>query len=131
MSHFTQVQTEMKDENYLIGALKEMGLKPQVGAHEVPGWGGTKTSVDISVPTKGTGGRDGYRIGFKKGKGGYEIVADWWGVRQFRQQEFQDTLTQNYALALTKAKLQRQRFRVNKETKDSDGAIHLLVSRMA
>jgi len=67
-------------------------------------------SVEIKVPTKG-----GSDIGFRRTDSGYEVVADWWGVRGLEQKEFLRQLNHRYAYHAARAKLQEQGFNLVSE----------------
>jgi hypothetical protein len=117
----------MVQREHLVAALRDLGHRPEVGALEARGFGGSRTPVEVKVAT----GSAGYDIGFRPTPDGYEVVADWWGVRGLKQQEFVRQLSQRYAYHATRSKLQEQGFNLVAEEKQADGRIHLVLRRMA
>jgi len=79
------------------------------------------------VPT----GSHGYEIGFHKSGDSYEVVADWWGIRQIHRDEFLRQLSQRYAYQVARAKLEDQGFELVSEEVEQKGRIHLTLRRMA
>lgn len=127
MSHFTRIKTRMVEREHLVAALRDLGHNPEVGKLEARGFGGNRTPVEVRIAT----GSTGYDIGFKHTPQGYEVVADWWGVRGIKEQEFLRQLNQRYAYHAARAKLQEQGFNLVSEEKQPDGQIRLLLRRMA
>lgn len=136
MSHFTRVRTQMVEAEFLKAALRNLGYEPQEAtaaggrAAGVRGFGGSREQAEIRVATK----NKGYDIGFKKseGEGGrYELVADWWGIHDVKQDELVVQLGQRYAYHAAKAKLAEQGFNLVQEEQQPDGRIHLVLRRMA
>src|SRR5262245_55090021 len=125
MSHFTRLRTRMTDRTYVTQALQDLGYRFDVGAVEIRGYGGCKHRVEIRVPTRNRG----YDIGFEKANGHYEIVADWWGIRDIQQQAFLETLQQRYAYHATRAKLEEQGFSLVQEEVAQDGRVHMVLRR--
>jgi len=126
MPHFTRVQTRLVNRDYLIAALRDLGHVPVLGPVDASGWWGTKTRVDLKIPTRSAG----YDIGFRQTPAGYEMVADWQGVRGIKQSELLQQLSQRYAYHAARAKLQEQGFNLVAEEKQADGRIHLVLRRM-
>lgn len=127
MSHFTKVKTQMVEKEYLIRALQDMQYSFEEGKVEIRGWNGRRTRVEIKVPTRNRG----YDIGFLKSGAAYEIVADWWGIRDMKREQFAQQLHQRYAYHAARAKLERQGFSLVNEASEKDGRIHLVLRRMA
>ncbi len=127
MSHFTRLKTKIVEKDFLLKALDELGHTVQHGGTQIRGYGGNRTTVEISIAT----GSPGYDIGFQKNGDVYELVADWWGIKDINQQEFVNSLHQRYAYHTTKTKLEEQGFSVTDEQQDNDGRIHLMLRRMA
>ncbi len=127
MSHFTRIKTQMAESKYIILALKDLGYPYQEGDTEIRGYGGKRTSVEIKVTTKSKG----YDIGFRKsGPEGYEIVADWWGIKEIKRQQFQQQVTQRYAYQAACIKLETQGFNLVDEAVEKNGEIRLVLRRM-
>jgi hypothetical protein len=126
MSHFTTLQTQISHGPYLITALQNLGYRPEEGRVYVKGYGGSRTPVDIRIPSKAFG----YDVGFRKEGSHYVCVADWFGVRGIQQETFLQTLTQQYASIAVKDQLASQGFALAEE-KQVEGRIHLVLRRMA
>lgn len=127
MSHFTSLKTTLVERDLLVKALRDLGHQPEQGNVAVRGFAGQRTPVEILIPTANRG----YDIGFRQGSTGYELVADWYGIRDMSQEEFLQRLTQRYAYHTTLEKLQQQGFTVASEEQQADGKIHLVLRRMA
>ena len=115
----------MTEKVYLVKALEDLGYPYEEGG-AVSGYRGSKTTAEIKVST----GNSGYDIGFQKTAAGYEVVADWYGIRNFSQAAFVEQVNQRYAYNLTCAKLEEQGFALVNEAKEQDGRIHLTVRRV-
>jgi hypothetical protein len=126
MSHFTRVKTRMTDRTLIVRALEDLGHRPEVGAVEIRGWGGRKQQVEVRVPTRNRG----YDIGFVRSNGHYDVVADWWGIRDVPQAEFVAGVTRRYAYHATRARLEEQGFSLVQEQAEPDGRVHLVLRRM-
>ena len=125
MSHFTTVQTQMVEAEYLLAALKDLGYTAEKSG-PVRGFAGSNTTGEFKITT----GSKGYDIGFRKSGDRYEMVADWWGIRDVNQNEFVRRLTQRYAYHAARAKLQEQGFDLVQEEQQQGGGIHLVLRRV-
>jgi hypothetical protein len=121
------LRTTLVEKEFLLRALEDLGFRPEVGTVQVRGFGGNRTSAEIRVPTK----NPGYDIGFRKAGEAYEMVADWWGIRDLSPQELLERLAQRYAYHATRAKLEEQGFTLVSEETNKDGQIHLVLRRLA
>jgi hypothetical protein len=127
MSHFTRIKTQMVEQKLLLQALKDLGYSYEVGEVEVRGFARGKTQAEIKIHTENRN----YDIGFRKAGDSYEIVADWWGVKGVKQEQFQQQVTQRYAYHAARAKLEAQGFNLVTEEVEQDGQIRLVLRRMA
>ena len=59
------------------------------------------------------------------------MVADWWGVRDIKQDTLLSQLTQRYAYHAARVQLAQQGFDLVSETRESDGRLHLVLRRFA
>ena len=125
MSHFTSIKTKIVEKQYLKQALSELGHIYQEGNVQIRGYQGIQTSVAIKIPTKNTG----YDIGFRKIDNAYEIVADWWGIKDINQNRFLQQVSQRYAYHAAKAKLEEQGFSLVSEETQEGERIHLVLRR--
>ena len=127
MSHFTRMQTQMVEKVYLMQALADLGYTCEEGQVEIRGYGGNRTRVDLRVATK----NPGYDIGFRKVGNTYDIVADWWGIRDTRQELFLQQVLQRYAYHAARVKLAEQGFTLVSEEVQAGERLHLVLRRMA
>jgi len=125
LSHITRIKTKIIEKEHLLRALDDLGYRYEEGDLEIHSAGATKTKVEIKVIM-----RMSFDIGLRNTPQGYEIVADWWGVRGVHQKDFTDQLQQRYAYHATRARLEAQGFSLVEETA-KDGQIHLTLRRMA
>ena len=126
MSHFSRIKTRIVEIDLLLQALRDLGLQFEEGAQKVRGFGGQTQPVDVRVKLPLS-----YDIGFKKNGDSFEIVADWYGVRGLKQQDFVQRLTQRYAYHAARAKLEAQGFNLVEEETQESGQIRLVLRRMA
>lgn len=126
MSHFSRIHTQMREKDFVLKALKDLGFTAEEGQQEVRGFGGQKTPVDIRIPLKNS-----YDIGLRLKGNAYEIVGDWFGVRGVNQQELTNRLAQRYAYHATRAKLGQQGFDMVEEKVEETGQIRIVLRRMA
>ena len=123
MSHVSRIKTKMEVKEYLLKAIEDLGYRYEEGNLTLIGFG-EKTRVDIKINM-----RMSYDIGLRATPNGYEIIADWWGVRGVKRQELTDKLTQRYAYHATMDKLKQQGFTlVNEE--NQNGQIRLVLRRV-
>lgn len=127
MSHFTRLKTKIVEKEYLKQALIDLGYKYQEGNVQVNGYSGNRTNADLKIFTS----NPNYDIGFQKQQDNYEIVADWWGIRDIQQAQFVQTLNQKYAYHAAKSKLEEQGFSLVSEEVEEGNQIHLVLRRMA
>ena len=127
MSHFTTVKTQMVDAAFLKAALVDLGYAPEEGDVRVRGFAGEQTPAQIKVAT----GNKGYDIGFTRVGDRYELVADWYGIRDVQQDALVRQLTQRYAYHAARAKLEEQGFTLVQEEQQQGGQVHLVLRRMA
>ena len=122
MSHFSTIQTEITQKEYLLAALRQMGYETEEDT-VIRGYRGQETPVSVAARSG-----QGYDIGFVARDGGYDLVADWFGVQGLKEQEFAARLRQQYAVASVTDQVSRQGFQVV-EQQDTDGKIRILARR--
>ena len=127
MSHFTRLKTRLADKEHLLAALTDLGYSHQEGSVQIRGYGGNLQAAEIKVATSSPG----YDIGFARGDEGYELVADWWGIRDISQEELVAALTRRYAYHASVASLGREGFALVSEETEAGGQIHLVLRRVA
>ena len=126
MSHISRIKTQMVEKEFLLIAIKELGYKYEEGNLEIGGFGAAKAQVEIKIPLRLSGD-----IGFRHTPTGYEVVADWWGVRGIKREAFTNALMQRYAYHATRAKLEAQGFTLVEEESTETGQIRLVLRRTA
>lgn len=124
MSHISRLKTKFVEKRYLLEALRDLGYEPEEGDLEIHSVRGKRTAVEIRIQPPLS-----YPIGFRKVKGAYEIVADWFGVMGVRPREFKQQLAQRYAYHAARDQLEAQGFTLVEETNEA-GQIHLLLRRI-
>jgi Protein of unknown function (DUF1257) len=127
MSHFTRIKTQIVEKKYLTQALRDLNYAFEEGDVKIRGFGGNRTAVEIKIPT----GNSGYDIGFRKSGDAYEVVADWYGIRDTNQTQFVQKVAQRYVYLATKEKLEEQGFSLVTEEVERDGRVHLTLRRLA
>jgi hypothetical protein len=125
MSHISRIKTKLFVKEFLLKAIEDLGYTYEEGDLMLNGLGGNHVQIQIKIPL-----RLSYDIGFRHTPQGYEIVADWWGVRGVKQPDFISRLSQRYAYHATRASLEAKGFALVEET-NQEGAIHLTLRRMA
>ncbi|MFZ4736666.1 MAG: DUF1257 domain-containing protein [Bradymonadia bacterium] len=129
MSHFTTVQTKIKNLVSLKAALKDLGyeyVEDEQGV-EVRGYLGQKERAELCVRASKS-----YDIGVKKTVDGYEFVSDWWGVETTRgvtQEEFVKTVTQRYAYHQVLSEVARQGYTIETDEVQQDQTISITVRK--
>ena len=126
MSHFSRIQTQIIEKEFVLMAIKDLGFTFEEGEQEVKGFGGQKSPVDIRIKLPLS-----YDIGLRKKGSTYEIVADWFGVRGINQDDFTQKLMQRYAYHASRAKLEQQGFSMVEEKVEETGQIRIVLRRMA
>jgi xanthine dehydrogenase molybdopterin-binding subunit B len=106
MSHFTRIKTQIVEKKYLTRALQDLNYTYEEGDVEIRGFGGNRTAVEIKIQTS----NHGYDIGFRKSGDAYEVIADWYGIRDTNQTQFVQKVSQRYVYHATKEKLEEQGF---------------------
>ncbi len=127
MSHFTTLATRLVRTDHLKAALADLGLEVEEGELEIRGFGGQRTPVELKVRVD----QGAHEVGFRRSGGAFEVVADWYGIRQLDRLRFPRALAQRYAYHATRAELAAQGFDLVAEETTAEGTIHLTVRRMA
>src|SRR5690242_738313 len=125
MSHFTRIKTQMVEREYLMQALRDLGYRYVEGAVAIRGYNGKRTPVEIQIPTNNLG----FDIGFRRDGDVYEMVADWWGIRDIDATVFQHQIVQRYAYHAAQTMLAQQGFSLVGE-QEEEGRIHLRLRRV-
>jgi len=70
-----------------------------------------------------------YDIGFARNGRGYEILADWYGIRGISQRGFRQQVTRRYAYVAARAKLEEQGFSLVREEAQAGGGTRMVLRR--
>jgi hypothetical protein len=129
MSHFTTIKTQFVVKAHLQTTLAEVRAEFGLGDVRenavVHGYSGNTTRADLVVSTRNAG----YDLGFRKQGDTYELVADWFGIRDIKQEQLVAKLQQRYAYHGIREKLDQQGFSLVEETVQQDTTIHLTLRR--
>jgi hypothetical protein len=126
MSHISRIKTQMVEKSFITQALTDLGYTWEEGEIEIAGLGRERARADIRVKT----GAFSADIGLAKRGEAYALIADWSGVRNVTQAQFQQQLMQRYAYHATRAKLQAQGFDLVSEETSQDGQVHMVLRRV-
>ncbi len=125
MSHFSLIETQLTQQEFLVKALQDMGYAVQQGGVIVRGYHGNQTRADVKIPTS----NPEYDIGFVKRGDVYGLVADWHGIFGIDPNQLIQKLNQRYAYHASISKLKEQGFSVASEEVQKDGQIRLVLRR--
>ena len=132
MSHFTTVETKIKNIARLELVLEELGhkfTKAEAGQKvKVKGYLGQTTEADLVIHASKT-----YEIGVNidAETGNATFVADWEFIEQtagYDQAEFTRSVMQRYAYHTVKDEISKRGYTLEEETVDEDNHIHVTVS---
>ena len=127
MSHFTRVQTVIRDQALLEEALRQLNYQFQSGESVlVRGYQGNQESAQVVIDT----GSD-YGIGFQRqADQSFAVCADWWGVRnktKLREESFLQEVNRTYAHLAVKQQVIKQGLIIEEENVLPNGEIELVV----
>ena len=129
MSHFTTVETKIKNLNLLKRVLKELGYaytEAEVNQHvKVRGYQGQKTDAEMVIHASKT-----YDVGVRVTEKGVVFVADWWGVETTRgvsEEVFIKQIVQRYSYHTVMEAVQAKGYTVAEEEVEEDQTIKLKI----
>ena len=123
MSHISVMKIAFADRDLLLRALAALGYETEEGEGLRITDGARSVRVDFLVKIPYT-----EAIGFRKGKNGWHLTADWFRVNLNRK-EFENRLKQQYAYLSVRQSLEKQGFEISEETRDESQRIHLVLRR--
>ena len=127
MSHFTRLRTKLVERRFVLAALDDLGMPHEVGDVTVRGLGGATTKAEIRIPTSDPR----FDVGLVRADdGAYEVVADWFGVKDWTEESLVASLTRRYAYHAARESLEREGFGLVAEEVAEDGRVHLVLRRM-
>lgn len=123
MSHISVMKIAFADKDLLKQALADLGYEIEEGEdlHITDGVKSVKVDFLVKVPYTES-------IGFRKGKNGWQLTADWFRVNMDRK-TFENRLKQQYAYRSVMQSLGNQGFLVTEEVRDEKQQIHLVLRR--
>lgn len=122
MSHFVEIDTDFWEQEYLLDAIRALGMNPVLDA-DVRGFMRQKVRAHIVVYRS-----NGYDIGFSRPSPTqpFRLVGDWWGVEGLDQDTFLRQLKQEYSIASTIAEARKAGFtQVSRSYDESTGLVRL------
>ena len=129
MSHFTAVETKMKDLLCLMQAIEDLGyeyVEDEQGVN-VRGYNQQLEKARVAIKVSGK-----YDVGVKVGVNGVELIADWWGVEATRgvtEQEFVNQLQQRYAYHKVVKEVKARGYTLDMEEQTQENTIQLTVRK--
>ena len=125
MSHFSNINTKIRNLTALKTSLTNLGIDWKEGPRAVRGYQGQTLTAEVVVEQA-----NNYDIGFSWNGQEYELVAD----LQYWQQPltvdgFLKQVTKGYALETILQESAKQGFQVAEQTNNQDGSIRLVVQR--
>ncbi len=136
MSHFSRIQTKIKNMDHLVSALKTLGYNFVLGKNKCSGYRGQTTEVDLLIKLP----NNSYNIGFVNNGNNIELVADWYGIRDINSNSLINSLNneivnienkikQQYAYEATIKSFESKGFDIIEE-KNENGEIHIQLRRL-
>ena len=128
MSHFTTVQTKLKDLVCIKQAVQDLGMTFVESEEmvEVRGYQGAITKAKMVIRAT-----DHYDIAVRQTAAGYTLEADWWGIEMetcLKEQDWVDRFNQRYAYHKVLAEVTARGFTLEEEV-DDEGEIKLTVRK--
>ncbi len=127
MSHFTTVETKLKNFVILKRALEKLGYRLKEGVTHVRGYRQEKTEVDYVIDTKSS-----IDIGIKKVGENYHFVADWETLEThagIEQKEFMKQVLKTYAYENVMAEIKKKGYVVAEEKTDQQQHVHITIRK--
>lgn len=124
MSHISVMKIAFADRTLLLQALEALGYEIIEGDDLRITNGVRSVKVDFLVKVPYTDA-----VGFRKGKNGWQLTADWFRVNMDRK-AFENALKQQYAYLSVKKSLESRGFSITEETRDENRRIHITLRRV-
>jgi hypothetical protein len=129
MSHFTTVETQIKDLVILKQVLEEMGYTFKENVTHVRGYQGQLADAELVINTKSS-----YDIGVVKTAKGYSFIGDW-DMLQVRagieQNEFLKAVNKKYAYKKVMAEVKKKGYQVVEEKTDQQQTVQIRVRKFS
>lgn len=131
MSHFSKIQTELKDEKTLVSALKDLNIPVIVAegvTQTVRGYKGDTVEAQMVIPQN-----NGMDIGFAYDGNSYEMVSDlaYWD-QEVSVERFMQKLKHQYSVNTVLTQGETEGFKVNEKVVNKvDGSVEITLTRWA
>lgn len=125
MSHITKLKTQIQDREYLLKALDSLQIVYRIGPGIINSYFGEQLTAEIILPTK----NEKYSIGLVKNGDNYELIADWYGIKEFTAQELLGKIAQRYAYLIVTEKLTERGFEITSQDIDEQKQIRITLKR--
>ena len=129
MSHFTTVETQIKNLVILQKVLEKLGYKLKQNVTHVRGYRNELTEADLVIDTKSS-----IDIGIKKVGDTYHFISDWENLEThagIEQKEFLKQVTKAYAYENVMAEIKKKGYVVADEKQDEKQHIHITLRKWA
>ena len=131
MSHFLRIQTQLREREQLLAALRDLHYQHQVSPNQandllLRGYAGNRERAEVVLSTGCA-----YDIGFQRKTDGNEVVADWWGVEgnsQIRREQFIQQVNRQYAYNVIRDQMREQNLIVEEERTLENGEVLITLS---
>ena len=126
MSHFTKIKTKLTDINTLERSLKRSLQWETKRNSIVRGYQDNTINAElVSINPHSS-----YDVGFIKNDNAYELVTDFYGLKNYYTQEnLLRLITQNYSLSVIEDEAMENNFIIGVPEYEKDGSIRLVLSR--
>ena len=101
MSHFSKIKTRITNKKYLVEALKKMNYEI-LNQTKCRGYSGNTIDADIVIKVPDTD----YNIAFVKNNKNYDLVADWYGIKNVNSSKIVTEIETNITIIENKIKQQ-------------------------
>ncbi|OQA29083.1 MAG: hypothetical protein BWY58_00064 [Chloroflexi bacterium ADurb.Bin344] len=125
MSHITKLKTKIQDREYLLKALDSLGIIYRIGPEIITSFYGERRLAEIILPTK----NEKYSIGLVKNGDTYELIADWFGIKEFTAEELLGKIAQRYSYMVVTEKLAESGFEITSQDIDAQNQIRITLKR--
>jgi len=125
MSHITKLKTKIQDREYLLKALDSLGIVYRIGPEIITSFFGEQRLAEIILPTND----QKYSIGLVKNGDSYELIADWFGIKEFTAEKLLGRLAQRYAYMVVTEKLAEKGFEITSQDIDAQNQIRITLQR--
>ena len=127
MSHFTTVETKIKNLVLLQRVLEKLGYKLKLNETHIRGYRNELTEVDYVIDTKSS-----IDIGIKKVGETYHFVSDWENLEThagIEQKDFLKQVTKAYAYENVMAEIKKKGYLVAEEKTDQQQHVHITIRK--